>query len=359
MNVQDYHLHRRGATINPEGRFEAFSYETFDDGWDKTEEAQQIATSYLPEYAKTIINTNKSPDIPFDTSINPYRGCEHGCVYCFARPSHSFTNLSPGLDFESKIFYKKDTVRLLEKEFAKKKYRPKPIALGINTDAYQPIEKKLGITRSLLEVFCKYKHPVSLITKSSLITRDLDLMTELASQNLLHVFVSLTTMEMKLYQKLEPRTATPKKRLAVIEKLAKAGIPVGVMCAPMIPALNDMELETLLQNAKDAGAKRAGYVLLRLPFEVKDIFANWLHTHYPLKEEHVWNLIRSTRGGKEYDASYGQRMSGTGEYAKLLRKRFRLAVKRLGFNQENLKLRTDLFAPPSPYGKQLLLFEDL
>jgi len=328
-------IKNRGAISNPDGRFEKEQYEAFDDGWhiDEEETLPNLETILLPEKAKTVITRNDSPDIGFDQSINPYRGCEHGCIYCYARPSHSYMNLSAGLDFETKIFYKVDAAQLLENELNKKNYQCQPIILGANTDPYQPIENKLKITRSLLEVLNRYHHPVGIITKSSMIERDIDILSDMAKRNLAKVAVSVTTLSNPLKLILEPRTSGPKARLRVIRQLTSVGIPVRVMAAPMIPMINDMELETILKSSKEAGALHASYVFIRLPHEVKDLFKEWLATHFPERAEHVMSLIKQMRGGKEYDATFGKRMRGEGEFADLLEKRFRIACKRFKLNE--------------------------
>jgi DNA repair photolyase len=322
----------RGALSNTTGRFEAQTKEDFDDGWDDPNNvAAQITTQLIVDTAKTVITYNQSPDVSFDRSINPYRGCEHGCVYCFARPSHAYLGLSPGLDFETKLFYKPNAPDLLKKELAAKNYRPAPVALGINTDAYQPVERQLKLTRRLLEVLCECKHPVSVVTKSALIERDLDLLSSMAKQGLIHVCLSITTLNHGLARRIEPRAAAPKRRLQTLATLAKAGVPVSILVAPLIPMLNDCEMESILRIANDVGALDAGYVFLRLPHEVKDLFTEWLQTYEPLKADHVMNLVYDSRGGKAYDSTFGVRMRGTGEYADLLAQRFNLAMKKLKF----------------------------
>jgi DNA repair photolyase len=302
-----------------------------------------------PDSARSIITTNDSPDVGFDVSINPFRGCSHGCVYCFARPSHSYLGLSPGLDFETKLFYKADAANLLEAELTKPRYTCKPIALGINTDSYQPLEKTLQVTRSILQVLVRCRHPVTILTKSALIIRDIDLLTDLAKDRLVSVRLSITSLTNDIKRTLEPRTASPQARLRVIAQLAQTGVPVGVMVAPVIPAITDHEMEDILGLARDAGATRAGYVLLRLPHEVKILFREWLAEHYPDRAKHVMSLINQTRGGKDYDSRFGTRMSGTGPYAELLRARFRLATQRLGLNSSGDRhdLNTGLFRRPT------------
>ncbi len=352
-------LKNRGALSNPEGRFENQTKETFDDGWERFEEELLTAleTTLLPEYAKSIISRNDSPDIGFEQSINPYRGCEHGCIYCYARPSHAYMNLSPGIDFETKIFHKVDAASLLENELNKPKYVVSPIMLGANTDPYQPAESKLKITRAILQVLQKYQHPVAIITKSSLVERDMDILVEMAQAGLASVAVSLTTLNIELKRTLEPRTSSPQGRLRTIKRLSEAGIPVRVMAAPMIPMINDMELERILELSAQAGAKHAAYVLIRLPHEVKDLFREWLKTHFPQRAEHVMSLIQQMRGGKDYDAQFGQRMRGTGEFATLLNHRFHIACKRYKLNQlPSESLMTTKFKRPIAFSPQLDLF---
>src|SRR5271170_2366204 len=297
----------RGAASNPTGRFDSLSVERVDDGWYQDETPASVNETVLPDRARGIITTNNSPDVGFDQSINPYRGCSHGCVYCFARPTHAYLGLSPGLDFETKLFYKADAVKLLEAELAKPKYVCKPIALGINTDGYQQLEKRLEVTRGILAVLARCRHPVTIVTKSALILRDLDLLTDLARDRLVSVMLSITSLTNDIKRTLEPRTASPQARLRVIQQLAQAGIPVGVLIAPVIPAITDHEMEDSLAAAKQAGAGCAGYVWLRRPHEVKILFREWLGEHYPDRAKHVMSLINQTRGGKDYDAKFGQR----------------------------------------------------
>lgn len=349
--MQTTKIKNRGAVSNPEGRFEKEIHEVFYDDWifqDEEEDLPTLETTILTEQAKTIITTNDSPDISFDQSINPYRGCEHGCIYCYARPSHAYMNLSPGLDFETKIFYKLNAATLLENEINKPKYICKPIVIGANTDPYQPIESKLKVTRSLLEVANRYQHPIAIITKSSLIERDIDLLQSLAQNHLVKVAITITTLSVELKKILEPRASAPSGRLRVIRKLSSVGVPVTVMSAPMIPMINDMELEHILEAAQKAGANHAGYTFIRLPYEVKDLFKEWLHKHYPQRAEHVMSLIRQMRGGKEYDSTFGKRMSGEGEFATLLANRFKIACKKFNLNQQrSIPLTTDLFKKKS------------
>lgn len=348
----------RGAVSNTAGRFARDAHEVFDDGWGSAEEEPEApATTLTPDPARRIISRNRSPDVPFEASINPYKGCEHGCPYCFARPTHSYLDLSPGLDFETRIFFKDNAAEKLEAELRKPGYVPTPISLGINTDAYQPAERKLRVTRSLLEVLWAYRHPVSLLTKSALIQRDLDIIAPMAERNLISCAVSVTTLDAGLKRKLEPRTASPAARLGTIEALAAAGVPTSVMAAPVIPAITDHELEAILEAAAERGARGAGYVLLRLPWELKDIFTEWLETHYPDRAAHVMSLVRQSRGGKDYDAGWGTRMTGTGRFADLIGQRFRLACRRHGLNRDaRPALDSGQFAPPARSGDQMGLF---
>jgi DNA repair photolyase len=345
----------RGAGVNPSGRFEPVSRHVFDDGWDTLEELPPFKTEVQVEKPRAIITRNESPDISFDRSINPYRGCEHGCVYCFARPTHAYMGLSPGLDFESKLFAKPDAAKLLERELAKEGYQPKIIAIGTNTDPYQPIEKKWRIMREILEVLEAYNHPVGIVTKSALVARDIDILARMAEKGLAKVALSVTTLDRMLARTMEPRAATPPKRLETIRKLAEAGIPASVMVAPIIPGLTDQEIERILDSARAAGAREAGYVILRLPLEVSPIFKDWLLTHYPDRYRHVLSLVRSMRGGKDYDSEWGKRMKGNGPYAWQIGRRFELAARKLGLNLERTKLRTDLFKAPKGAGEQLML----
>lgn len=346
----------RGATINPGGRFESEQRVSEDDGWGTLGELPAFRTEVSIEKPRTIITRNDSPDISFDRSINPYRGCEHGCVYCFARPSHAYLGLSPGLDFESKLTAKPDAALLLEKELSAAAYTPRTIAIGTNTDAYQPIEKRLRIMRGVLEVLARFRHPVGIVTKSALVQRDIDILAPMAALGLAKVAISLTTLDPKIARTMEPRAASPAKRLETIRMLSQAGIPVTVLVAPIIPAINEHEIERILDAAKAAGAREAGYVLLRLPLEVKDLVQDWLLTHHPDKLRHVVSLIRSTRGGKDYDAAWGQRQVGSGPYAWMIGRRFELAAERLGFNGTRTRLRSDLFVKPEREKAQLSLF---
>jgi DNA repair photolyase len=346
----------RGATFNPDARFEPHRREDFNDGWDLLEEPAPLNTEVTIEKPRAIITKNDSPDISFDRSINPYRGCEHGCVYCFARPTHAYQGLSPGIDFETKLFAKPNAPELLEKELAKPGYKAAVMAMGTNTDPYQPIERKFRITRGILEVLSRTNHPVGIVTKSHLITRDIDILAPMADRALAKAAVSITTLDPRLARRMEPRAPTPKKRLDTIRQLAEAGIPVAVMVAPIIPAITDHEIEDILQAAYAAGARSAGYVLLRLPHEIKDLMHGWLGEHYPDKLKHVFSLLEDARGGKAYDSRWGKRMTGVGPYAWMIGRRFETAADRLGFNKQRRPLRTDLFSPPKPHAAQLALF---
>ena len=348
----------RGAVSNPQGRYEALGRATFDDGWGELgadDPRPAPATTVTDEAIASIIARNDSPDVPFDQSINPYRGCEHGCVYCFARPTHAYLGLSPGLDFETKLRAKPEAAATLRRELGRASYACTPINLGANTDPYQPIERERRITRAVLEVLAECQHPVTIITKSALVVRDLDLLAPMAAAGLARVHVSLTTLDPELAAILEPRAARPHRRLATIERLAAAGVPVGVNTSPMIPAINDGELEALLAAARGAGATTAGYVLLRLPHELKQIFDDWLRAHFSDRAERVLSLLRGTRGGQLYDSDFAQRMRGTGPYAELLARRFAVACTRLGFAPAPPPLDTSRFVPPTRTG-QLRLF---
>ena len=346
----------RGALSNPPGRFDKQELEAVDDGWYLEELPDSVATTLEPERAKSVITTNDSPDIPFEKSINPYRGCSHGCSYCYARPSHAYLGLSPGIDFETRLFYKADAARLLEAELAQPDYVCKPITLGANTDPYQPAERQMKVTRSILEVLARTRHPVTVITKGALVLRDLDLLGEMARQGLATVGVSVTSLDSELKRTLEPRAASPQARLRALAALSAAGVPCGVLVAPVIPALTDFEMERILEAASRAGVRWAGYVLLRLPYEIKDLFTEWLERHYPERAAHVMSLICAMRGGRENDPRFGFRMRGTGPYAELLRDRFRVACRRLNLNTGGRdSLNTALFRPPDPPGSQLRL----
>ena len=345
----------RGAGLNPSGRFEPVSREVFDDGWQTLEELPPFRTDVQVEKPRSIIARNESPDIPFDRSVNPYRGCEHGCIYCFARPTHAYMGLSPGLDFEAKLFAKPDAAKLLERELAKPGYKPRPIAIGTNTDPYQPVEREWRIMRQVLEVLRDANHPVMIVTKSALVTRDIDILAPMAEKGLARVGLSVTTLDRKLARSMEPRASTPAKRLEAIRQVTDAGIPAGVLVSPIIPALNDHEIERVLEAAKTAGATEASYVLLRLPLEVAPLFRDWLLREYPDRYRHVMSLVRSMRGGKDYDAEFGKRMKGAGPYAWQIGRRFELAAKRLELNLTKRQLNADLFVPPLGHGVQLSL----
>ena len=345
----------RGAGVNMSGRFEALSRLLFDDGWQGLEDLPAFRTTVFEEKPKSIISRNDSPDIGFDQSINPYRGCEHGCSYCYARPAHAYMGLSPGLDFESKIFAKPDAAKLLRAELSAKNFVPKTIALGANTDAYQPIERERRITRAILEVLSEFNHPVGIVTKSALVTRDIDILAPMARRGLVKVALSVTSLDPKLARAMEPRASTPAKRLAAIAQLSEAGIPTVVMAAPIIPAVNDSEIEAILSAARTAGASEAGYVMLRLPHEVKDVFKDWLHATMPDRAAKVMSLVKSVSGGKEYDAAFGKRQTGTGPYAWTIGRRFELSCQRLGLNRRKLKLDVSQFRRPPQPGEQLSL----
>lgn len=345
----------RAAGVNPSGRYEPLTRHVFDDGWTTIEDLPPFRTEVQVEKPRTIITRNDSPDISFDRSINPYRGCEHGCVYCFARPTHSYMGLSAGLDFESKLFAKPDAAKLLDRELSKPGYQPRTIAIGTNTDPYQPIEKKWRVMREVLEVLEARKHPVGIVTKSALVTRDIDILSRMAEQDLAKVAFSVTTLDRTIARTMEPRAATPPKRLEAMRQLTDAGIPVSVMVAPVIPGLTDQEIERILDSAYAAGAREAGYIILRLPLEVSPIFKDWLLRHYPDRYRHVMSLVRSMRDGKDYDAEWGKRMKGTGPYAWQIGRRFEIAARRLGFNTEKRVLRSDLFVASSGCGEQLVL----
>jgi DNA repair photolyase len=355
FRVTDDRIRGRGAGLNMTGRYELKTREVFDDGWSSLEDLAPFKTEVQVEKPRTIITRNQSPDLSFDRSINPYRGCEHGCVYCFARPSHAYMGLSAGVDFEARLFAKPDAPRLLERELSRPGYKVQPIAIGTNTDPYQPIERQWRIMRQLLEVLEAAGHPVGIVTKSALVMRDIDILSRMASKGLARVALSVTTLDRKLARTLEPRASTPEKRLEAMRALSDAGIPVSVMAAPVIPGLNDHEIERILDSAKAAGADAAGYVMLRLPIEVSPLFRDWLLRHYPDRYRHVMSLIRSMRGGKDYDAEFGKRMRGTGPYAWQIARRFDLTAKRLGLNLRKTQLRTDHFIPPRGEGVQLSL----
>ncbi|OHV85540.1 PA0069 family radical SAM protein [Ensifer sp. LCM 4579] len=345
----------RGAGLNMSGRFEPITREAFDDGWQTIEDLPPFKTEVQVEKPRSVITRNESPDIPFDRSINPYRGCEHGCIYCFARPTHSYMGLSAGVDFESRLYAKPDAPRLLERELARPDYKVRPIAIGTNTDPYQPIEKEWRIMRQILEVLRAANHPVMIVTKSAMVTRDIDLLAPMAEKGLARVGISVTTLDRKLARAMEPRASTPAKRLEAMRAVSEAGIPTAVLVAPVIPALNDHEIERVLDASKTAGAAEASYVLLRLPLEVSPLFRDWLLRNYPDRYRHVMSLVRSMRGGKDYDAEFGKRMKGAGPYAWQIGRRFDLAAKRLGLNVARRQLRNDIFVPPLGMGVQLSL----
>ncbi len=349
-------LRGRGAVSNASGRYERETRERVDDGWTRDDDVPPaLKTEVLRDSSRTIITRNQSPDISFDRSINPYKGCEHGCIYCFARPTHAWLGLSPGADFESKIFAKPNAAELLRRELSAPGYVPRTMAMGTNTDPYQPIERQMQITRSILEVLQEFRHPVGIVTKSALILRDIDILGPMAEMGLAKVAISVTTLDRKLARVMEPRASTPQRRLEAIAGLHAAGIPVSVMCAPMIPALNDDELENILGAAAKMGARSAGYVLLRLPLEIKDLFREWLEANVPGRARHVMTLVRQMRGGKDYDSQWHTRMKGTGPYAQLIARRFQLTTKRLGLNREHLPLSTEKFRKPAQIGDQLAL----
>jgi DNA repair photolyase len=358
--VADERRRGRGAATNISGRFESERREDIDDGWGAIDDLPAFKTEVILEKPRTIITRNESPDISFDRSINPYRGCEHGCVYCYARPTHAYLGLSPGLDFETKLFAKEGAAILLERELATRNYRVQTIAMGTNTDPYQPIERQYRITRSILETLAKYDHPVGIVTKSNLVVRDLDILGPMAAKGLAKVYLSVTTLDRELARKMEPRAPTPEKRLEAIERLAGAGVPVGVMAAPIVPTLNDAEIEKILTRAYAAGAREAGYTLMRLPLELRDIFREWMLVNYPDKLRHAMSLIQSTRGGKDYDSTWGRRMTGSGPYAWMIGRRFEIAAKKLGYRETASELRLDLFHAPQrdelAGAKQLSLF---
>jgi DNA repair photolyase len=352
----------RGAVTNPPVRYESTRTEAWDDGWGtlaaEFAEMPPLPTELIRERAKTALSWNDSPDIGFDRSLNPYRGCEHGCIYCYARPAHAYVGMSPGLDFETRLMFKPNLPELLEKELAKPGYEAKPVALGANTDPYQPVERTLGITRRTLEVLERFGHPVTIVTKGAGVVRDLDILKRMAERNLVHVCLSVTTLDLKLARVMEPRAASPLKRLEAVSVLAQAGIPAGVLVAPLIPGLNDAELERILEMSARAGASRAGYVLLRLPLEIREMFEAWLARHHPERAGRVLALVRETRGGQLYDSRFGTRQSGTGPYAELLAQRFKLALRRFGLEGRGNMGRTldcSQFRPPIEAPRQLEL----
>ncbi len=356
MGAKTNPLSSRGARTNATGRYEKDVRSYFDDGWtDRDPVPPKIDTIVMREAAKTIISKNDSPDISFDQSINTYRGCEHGCIYCYARPNHAYVNLSPGIDFESRIFVKADAAKLLEQELSAPGYRCKVIVLGGVTDVYQPAERGFGVTRAVLQVAQRFNQPMGMITKSALVMRDLDILAPMAERHLAKVAISLTTLDPKLARIMEPRAAAPHRRLETIRTLTNAGVPVTVMTAPIIPRINDKEIEALLEAAHDAGAREAGYVVLRLPLEIADLFREWLEAHFPDRAAHVMNLVRSMRGGRDYESTWGLRQKGTGAYAKLIADRFKRATARLGLNARHHELDTTQFRRPPKAGDQLAL----
>jgi DNA repair photolyase len=346
----------RGAASNASGRYESLVAESFDDGWPPDEAAPALRTTLTAEAARAIITRNDSPDIPFDQSINPYRGCEHGCIYCYARPAHAYMGLSPGLDFESKLFFKPDSAALLEQELSRSRYKPKTIHIGGNTDPYQPVERRLEVTRGIIAVLARFRHPFSIITKSALICRDIDLLAPLGVAGLARAAVSVTTLDRGLARVMEPRAATPERRLDAVRRLADAGVPTTVMFAPVIPGLNDHELEAVLARAAAAGASGAGYVALRLPLEIKDLFEEWLAEKVPDRARRVMSLIRQMRGGKANDPRFGQRMRGEGPFADLLAQRFAAAKRRVGLDRTLPPLDVSQFSVPPRAGDQIDLF---
>jgi DNA repair photolyase len=365
----------RGAASNPEGRFETRTQVAVDDGWEREggpsrpslasrslgllpgEEPGRPPTTVTEERARSIISRNDSPDIPFEQSINPYRGCEHGCIYCYARPSHGYLNLSAGLDFETKLFAKTNAVELLRAELAKPGYRVSPINLGANTDPYQPVERRYRITRQVIEVLAEHRHPLTIVTKNALVERDLDLLAPLARQNLVYAFVSITSLDNHLSSKLEPRASAPHRRIEALRALNAAGVPCGVLVAPIIPMLTDRWIEQILEGASAAGARMAGYTVLRLPYELKDLVREWLEVHFPERAEHVLSLVRQMRGGRDNDPRFGKRMRGEGEFAELIRQRFTLATRRLRLaRNRDLSLDCSLFRVPQAASPQAEMF---
>jgi DNA repair photolyase len=346
----------RGTTSNATGRYEPLARVVFDDGWQNLDDLPPFKTSVTVDATRKIITRNESPDISFDRSINPYRGCEHGCVYCFARPTHAYLGLSPGLDFESKLFMKPNAPELLERELSAPGYVPKTIAIGTNTDPYQPIERQHQIMRRILEVLERAGHPVGIVTKSALVLRDLDILARMAKRDLVKVAISVTTLDAKLARTMEPRASTPQRRLDALRQLVKAGVPASTLVAPVIPAINDAEIERILDAVAATGVRHAGYVLLRLPLEVRDLFREWLMANFPDRHRHVFKLIRDTRSGKDYDSTFGTRMTGKGPIAWMIGRRFEVACERLGLNATSVKTTTEHFRPPLPASEQLSLF---
>ena len=346
----------RGAVSNPDCRYQSDVRVDIDDDWQTDDERPKLKTSIIKDNTKSVIAKNTSPDVPFENSLNPYRGCEHGCIYCFARPTHAYLDMSPGLDFETKLVIKPDAPKLLEQALRKKNFKCQPLALGSNTDPYQPIERDHKITRQVLEVLAEFRHPVAIITKSSMIERDIDILSEMSEQGLAQVMISVCTLDKELARSLEPRASAPARRLQTIQRLNEAGIPTGVLVAPMIPVLNDPELEMIIEQAKQAGVNQAGYILLRLPLEVAPMFEEWLHEHYPLKAEHVLTRIRDTRNGALYQNQFGARMHGEGAFAAMISQRFEKACRRFDLNFRNLTLNNEKFAVPERFEPQMTLF---
>ena len=346
----------RGSHSNASGRYEPLARISFDDGWQAIDDLPPFKTTVTVDATRKIITRNDSPDLSFDRSINPYRGCEHGCVYCFARPTHAYLGLSPGLDFELKLFMKPNAPELLERELSAPGYVPKTIAIGTNTDPYQPIERRHQIMRRILEVLERAGHPVGIVTKSALVLRDLDILARMAERNLVKVAISVTTLDAKLARTMEPRASTPQRRLDALRQLVKVGVPASTLVAPVIPAINDAEIERILEAVGAAGVRHAGYVLLRLPLEIRDLFSEWLKENFPDRHHHVFKLIRDMRGGKDYDSTFGKRMTGTGPIAWMIGRRFEVACERLGFNTTTVKTTTEHFRPPLPAAEQLDLF---
>jgi len=350
-------LRGRGARTNDTGRFESFRSEAFEDGWTEDDEAARpLTTTIQPMKSKTIIAKNDSPDISFSRSINPYRGCEHGCIYCYARPAHAYLGLSPGLDFESRLFFKPEAGRLLERELSKPGYKPQVIHIGGDTDPYQPQEKTLRVTRAVIETLQRFNHPFTIITKSALIVRDLDILGPMGKAGLVRAAISVTTLDRKLARSMEPRAATPERRIDAIRQLAAAGVPVTVMFAPSIPSLNDHEMDAVLEHAAEAGATSAGYVALRLPLEINDLFQQWLATDHPDRAKRVMSLVRQMRGGASYDAEWGKRMTGEGPVAEVMNQRFLIACRKLGLDAPSQRMDLSAFRVPAKAGDQLSLF---
>lgn len=350
MNEKPLIYKGRAASSNMVSRFDPHTRESLDDGWGSLdEETPPLRTEVMLDASRSVINYIQSPDLPFDRTLNPYRGCEHGCIYCYARPTHAYLGMSPGLDFESRLLMKADAVALLKKELAHPKYQCKPIALGMNTDGYQPIEREYQLTRQIIQVLSESNHPFSLVTKSSLVERDIDLIAPMAAKRLASIYVSITTLDRQLARRLEPRAAAPERRFETLRRLSEAGIPTGVMVAPVIPALTDCDMEQILEKAHEAGARKAGYVFLRLPHELSDLFQEWLQQYFPLKAQHVMSIVRQSRGGKDYHSEFGQRMRGEGIFADLLAHRFKLSCHKLGMSGERTGFCTDLFSVPAAW----------